>query len=140
MGIVGGVWLSVLGVLGAAEVFGQKDRVAAAQNNENLVKIQGWFGALSALWGAWMIVASILNIGWLSVAPFWWATFLVAGVCCTALGLMFGVGVLKTFAGNKQANDKLDMTIAKLMPFRSKFGIASVVVGLICLSSIVFLR
>jgi len=53
---------------------------------------------------------------------------------------MFGVGVLKTFANNKQANEKLDATIAKLAPFRSKFGVASVVIGLISLSSVVFLR
>src|SRR4051812_27728064 len=125
MGLVGGVWLSVLGFLGAAEAFGQKGRLAASENNESMMKFHGWFGAISAVWGAWMVVASILNIGWLSVAPFWWSCFLAAGVCCLALGLMFGVNVLKSFSKNKQANEKLDSTIAKLTPFRSKFGIAS---------------
>jgi len=140
MGVLGGVWLSVLGVLGAAEVFGQKDRIAAAEANPQMVKFQGWFGAISAIWGAWMIIASILNISWMSVAPFWWATFLTAGVCCLALGLMFGVGVLKTFASNKQAHEKLDATIAKMSPYRSTLGIAAVVVGVISLSSVIFLR
>lgn len=140
MGIVGGVWLSVLGFLGAAEAFGQKDRLAATENNEAMMKFQGWFGAISAIWGVWMVISSILHISMLSVAPFWWTCFLASGVCCLVLGLMFGVNVLKTFSKNKQANEKLDSTIAKLTPFRSKFGIASVIVGLISISSVIFLR
>jgi hypothetical protein len=140
MGLVGGIWLSVLGFLGAAEAFGQKDRMAAAANNESMIKFQGWFGAISAIWGAWMIISSIMNLGWVSVAPFWWTCFFAAGLCCTALGLLFGVGVLKTFAKNPQAQAGLDATIAKLTPYRSMFGIASVVVGLISISSIIFLR
>jgi len=139
MGLIGGVWLSVLGFLGAAEVFGQKDRVAS-ENNESMIKFQGWFGAISAIWGAWMIIASILNLGALSVVPFWWTCFLAAGVCCLALGLMFGVGVLKTFSKNHEAHAKLDSTIAKLAPYRSSFGVASVVVGLLSISSVVFMR
>ena len=139
MGLVGGVWLSVLGFLGAAEAFGQKDRLAS-ESNESMMKYQGWFGAISAIWGAWMVISAILNIALLSIAPFWWICFLVSGICCLALGLMFGVNVLKTFSKNKQAHEKLDATIEKLTPFRSKLGIASVIVGLISISSVIFLR
>ncbi len=90
---------------------------------------QGWIGAVSALWGVWGIISSVLHIGWMTTFPIYWMTFLGDSVLQFALGLLLGVGVLKTFIKNPQANDKMDQTIAKLAPYQGTLGLIAIGVG-----------
>ena len=128
MGLVGGIWLVVLGILAAPSLLLSRSPDA----KKHLAKItpyQGWIGAVSALWGAWGIVHSILSLGWIAKWPIYWATYLATAVVQLALGLLLGVGVLKTFIKNPQAQEKMDQTIAKLAPKQGLLGVVAICVG-----------
>lgn len=129
MGLFAGIWLIVLGALGAADIIIAK-KPDAKELIAKMAPYQGWFGAVSAIWGVWIIISAVLNLGWLTTWPITWALYLGTGVVCAGLGLLFGIGVLKTFIKNEQAQAKMDETVAKVMPIRSKLGIAGIGIGL----------
>lgn len=126
--MVYGIWLALLGVLAASNLIIAK-RPDAADAIAKLAPYQGWIGAVSALWGVWGIISSVLNIGWLSLAPILWITMLASSLLLASLGLMLGVGVLKTFIKDPTANQKMDQTIAKLAPKQGVLGLAAIGVG-----------
>jgi hypothetical protein len=128
MGLVNGIWLAVLGVLGASNLIIAR-KPDAKELIGKLAPYQGWIGAVSALWGLWGIISSILNLGWMAYAPIYWITYLADSVLSLALGLLLGVGVLKTFIKNAQAQEKMDMTIAKLAPYQGLLGLIAIGVG-----------
>ena len=135
-----GLLLVVLGALAAPSLVIAK-RPEAKDLIAKITPYQGWIGAISALWGAWGIIYSILNIGWLTTWPIWWITLAASEFLQFALGLLLGVGVLKTFIKNAQANEKMDQTIAKLSPYQGRLGIAAIGLGIWCIiASFVFLR
>lgn len=129
MGLINGIWLAVLGILGASSLIIAK-RPDAKEMIAKLAPYQGWIGAVSALWGVWGIISSVLNLGWLAHAPIFWITFLADSVLLFALGLLLGVGVLKTFIKNADANAKMDQTMAKLAPFQGTLGLVAIGVGI----------
>ena len=128
MGFISGIWLVVLGILGAASLIIARKPDAAALIGK-LAPFQGWIGAISALWGVWGIVNSILNLGWLSAAPVFWVTYLAASVLQFGLGLLLGVGVIKTFVQHPDAVKRMDDLIARLAPKQGIGGIAAMCVG-----------
>src|SRR5438552_6797852 len=95
-----------------------------------LAPYQGWIGAVSALWGAWGIINAVLNLGWLAHWPIYWATWLADSCLLFALGLILGVGTLKTFIKNPEANKRMDQTLEKLMPYQGKMGLAAIGLGI----------
>lgn len=128
MGLVSGIWLFVLGALAAPSIILSK-RPDADQVLAKIAPYQGWIGVISAFWGAWGIISSILNISWLTSAPIIWATLLAVGVVQLVLGILLGVGVMKTFAKSPEAHARLDQTVAKLAPKQGAFGIAAMALG-----------
>lgn len=138
MGIVNGLWLLVLGVLGAASLIVAR-RPDAAEMIGKLAPYQGWIGAVSAVWGIWGIISSVLNIGWMTTYPIYWFTFLADSVLSVGLGLLLGVGVMKTFIKDETARAKMDQTITKLSPYQGTLGLAAIGVGIwMILASILF--
>jgi hypothetical protein len=129
MGFISGLWLAVLGVLGAASLIIAK-RPDARQAIGRLAPYQGWIGAVSALWGLWGIISAVLSIGWLAHWPIYWVTFLADSVLQLALGLLLGVGVLKSFIKDPRANQQMDQTITKLAPFQGTLGLVAIGLGL----------
>ncbi|MBI5497587.1 MAG: hypothetical protein HY904_21430 [Deltaproteobacteria bacterium] len=130
MGLVAGLWLALLGVLGAASLIIAK-KPDAKELIAKVAPYQGWIGAVSALWGVWGIINSILTMGtWLKVVPIFWATFLASSLLQFALGLLLGVGVLKTFIKQPQAVEKMDLMIAKLAPKQGMMGLVAIGVGI----------
>jgi len=129
MGLVNGIWLVVLGVLGAASLIIAK-KPDAKELIDKLAPYQGWIGAISAIWGAWGIISAVLTIGWLSTVPILWVTYLANAVLLLCLGLLLGVGVMKTFVKDEAAVAKLDTTIAKLAPKQGMLGLVAIGVGL----------
>jgi hypothetical protein len=127
--MVNGIWLILLGVLAVPSMI-----IAKKPNAKELIaKItpyQGWIGAVSALWGVWGIIGAIMRIGWISTWPIYWATWLADSVLQFALGLILGIGVLKTFIKNPQAQAKMDETLAKLSPKQGMLGLAAIGVGI----------
>jgi hypothetical protein len=128
MGLISGIWLAVLGILGASGLIIAR-KPDAKEMIAKLAPYQGWIGAVSALWGAWGIISAILSLGWLAIAPIYWITFLADAVIQLALGLLLGVGVLKTFIKNQQAQDKMDQTITKLAPYQGTLGLIAIGLG-----------
>lgn len=128
MGLVAGLWMIVLGVLAAANLIIAK-KPDAKQYIDKLAPYQGWIGAISALWGGWLIISSILNLGWLSVVPIWWITYLANAILLFALGLLLGIGVIKTFVTQPQAVQKMDQLIERLAPKQGVLGLIGIGVG-----------
>lgn len=129
MGLIGGIWLALLGVLAVPSMIIAK-RPDAKEMIAKLAPYQGWIGAVSCLWGVWGIINSVLSLGWLSVAPIYWVTFLASAVLQFALGLILGIGTLKTFIKNPQAQQKMDETLAKLQPKQGMLGLAAIGMGI----------
>jgi hypothetical protein len=128
VGLFCGIWLALLGVLGAATLIVSK-RPDAKTTIDKLRPYQGWIGAISAIWGAWGIVSALTSLTWLSHYPIYWLTFTACAVLQLALGILIGVGIFKTFVKNPVANRKMDATVAKLSPYQSRFGIAGIALG-----------
>lgn len=128
MGLISGIWLFVLGALAAPGIILSK-RPDADQILAKIAPYQGWIGVISAFWGAWGIISAILNLSWLKAAPIYWITFLAAAVVQLCLGILLGVGVMKTFAKSPEAHARLDQTVAKLAPKQGALGIAAMLIG-----------
>ncbi len=129
MGLINGLWLAVLGALGASSLIIAK-RPDAKDMIAKLAPYQGWIGAVSALWGVWGIISSVLNLGWLSVAPIYWVTFLADSVLQFGLGLILGIGVLKTFIKQPAAQAKMDDLITRMQPKQGMMGLVAIGVGI----------
>ncbi len=130
MGILSGLWLLLLGILGAASLI-----VAWQPNAKQLMAkvapYQGWIGAVSALWGLWSVISAILNLGWLSAAPLFWLLFAASALLQLTLGIVLGVGVIKTFLKYEKASATIDNTVLRLVPYQSKLGLAAIAVGVL---------
>jgi hypothetical protein len=129
MGLVTGVWLAVLGVLGASSLI-----IARKPDAKELIaKIspyQGWIGAVSALWGAWWVINAVLNISILSVAPIAWIIWLATGAVMLLLGFLLGIGILKSFVKDEAANAKADQMLKKMAPYQGTLGLIAIGLGL----------
>lgn len=100
---------------------------------ETLTPYQGWIGAVSALWGAWGIISAVLNLKLLSLAPIWWITWVGTSSVTLSLGLLLGVGTLKTFIKNDDAQAKLDEVTAKIRPYQGTLGMVAIGLGVWCI-------
>jgi|HubBroStandDraft_6_1064221.scaffolds.fasta_scaffold1140513_1 hypothetical protein len=129
MGLINGLWLAVLGVLGASSIIIAK-KPDAKEVIAKLAPYQGWIGVISAFWGAWGVIQSVLHIGvWLKYAPIYWVTFLAASVAMLGLGFILGVGTMKTFIKDPKANEKMDHTLQKLLPYQGNLGLLAIGIG-----------
>ena len=127
--MLNGIWLIVLGILAVPSLILSR-KPEAKELLDKIVPYQGWMGAISALWGIWGLVRSVLNIGWLSTFPIYWMTFLAVSFLLTSLGLILGIGTLKTFIKAPEAQEKMDQVLAKLAPKQGVLGMAAVGLGI----------
>ena len=128
MGLVTGVWLAVLGVLGASNLIIAR-KPDAKEMIAKLAPYQGWIGAVSALWGAWWVINAVLNLSILSVAPIAWIIWLATGAVMLLLGFLLGIGILKSFVKDEKANAKADQLMAKLSPYQGTLGLVAIGLG-----------
>lgn len=128
MGLISGLWLAVLGILGASNLIIAR-KPDARELIAKLAPYQGWIGAVSALWGVWGVISSILHVSMLASSPIYWSTFLASALVQAGLGLLLGVGTLKTFIKQPQAIEKMDQLVTKLAPFQGTLGLVSIGVG-----------
>ena len=132
-----GLWLIILGALAVPNLILKKPELKSTL--DKITPYQGWIGAISALWGVWGIITSVLHIGWLTTAPIWWITMTANNVLVFALGILLGIGTLKTFIKNPEAQAKLDQTAVKIAPYQGTLGIAALGLGIWCVvASILF--
>jgi hypothetical protein len=131
MGLVSGLWLAVLGILGASNLIIAR-KPDAKELIAKLAPYQGWIGAVSAIWGAWGIVSAVLSLGMLTTWPIHWGTYLASAVIQLALGLLLGIGVLKTFIKQPQAVAKMDDMVTRLAPKQGVLGLVAIGLGIWC--------
>ena len=125
-------WINVLmllalGVLGCAALIVKK-KPEAKDLLDKLAKFSGYIGSIAALWGVWIIIRAILNIGMLSAAPLLWITILASGVAMAGLGFIFGWGMATTYL-SEEAKAKGEQLRAKLVPFQIILGLVSLGLG-----------
>ena len=129
MGIVTFAALFVLGAVCAANLIIAK-KPDAKELIAKVAPYQGWIGAISALWGAWWLINWVLNLKVMMTWPILGITWLADSLLLLSLGLLCGVGVLKTFVKQPTAVEKLDLTVAKLAPFQGMLGLAGIAVAI----------
>jgi hypothetical protein len=126
-------WLIVLGILGASSLIIAK-RPDAKQMIDKIVPYQGWFGAASVFYGIFDLLQAVLGMSLMGVKPpiglIYWILWLASGLLQISLGLLLGVGVIKTFIKDATAQAKMDQTIIKLSPFQGTLGFISIGVGI----------
>ncbi|MCC6524021.1 MAG: hypothetical protein IT373_15280 [Polyangiaceae bacterium] len=115
------IWWLLLGILGISNLIIAK-KPNAKELFDKVAPFQGWFGVVSALWGAWGLVDGLLSIKVLSIFPLVWIAWMAGSGVCLALGALMGVGVMKSFVKDAAAADKLTRTVSKLAPFQAIFG------------------
>ena len=127
-----GVWLVVLGILGAANLIITK--IPSARDLiGKIAPYQGWMGVASVFYGIWEVVQSVTSMGLMAVRPplgmIFWIVFLANALLQIALGILFGVGIAKTFVKDPRAVQNMDRIAFKLAPFQGVLGIAAIGVG-----------
>lgn len=123
-----GIWLALLGVLGAANLIIAR-KPDASQAIAKIAPYQGWIGAVSALWGLWVVVSSLLHLGVLGSSPILWVTWFAVGILQLCLGLLLGIGVLKTFVKQPTAVERMDQMVTRLAPKQGVLGLAAIGLG-----------
>lgn len=126
-----GLWLIILGALAVPNLVLKKPEFKSTL--DKITPYQGWIGAISALWGLWRLIWSVLNIALIQHAFLWWVTLTATNAMVLALGLLLGVGTMKTFIKNPEAQSKLDQTVVKLAPYQGNMGIAALIMGAVCI-------
>jgi hypothetical protein len=131
MGLAFGVWLAVLGILGASNLIIAR-KPDAKELIAKLAPYQGWIGAGAAISGLYYLIMGVLNIAMLGQGFAFliaWITWMAVAFILFSLGLLLGVGTLKTFIKQPQAVAKMDQTIAKLAPYQGTLGLIAIGLG-----------
>jgi hypothetical protein len=130
-GLITGLVLLALGALAAASSIVAR-RPDAKAYIEMMVPYQGWFGFITCLWGAWIIINAIINLNWFGHVPVWWLTYLATGVLIASLGLLLGYALLTKliFSRNATAAERGEQIRAAIVPYQTVLGYAAIVLGL----------
>jgi hypothetical protein len=126
MGLLHGLFLLVVGALGAATVVA-RDRRGARVLTE-LEPYRGWIGVISAVLGAWRMFWVLLELPGLRWFNHWLLRAVDAALLLS-LGLVLGVGIFRSWMKNPHAQATLDGWTRKLQPYREKLGLTALVLG-----------
>jgi len=131
MGLFTGIILLALGVLAASASIVAK-RPDAQAYIDKLVPYQGWLGFITCIWGVWIIISAVLNLGWLGIIPIWWITYAATGVLEFCLGLLLGYALLTKclLSKNAEAMKRGEQIRMKIVPYQVTLGYASILVGI----------
>ncbi len=131
----------LLGVLAVPNLLIAK-RPDAKKIIDKIAPFQGWIGALAALWGVWRIIFIVIHIGdFMHALTMKFGVmgligalaFIIYAVVLFSLGILLGIGVLKRFIKNAQAQASLDQTLAKIQPHQGTLGIVALIDGVVLL-------
>jgi hypothetical protein len=129
--IIDGLLLMILGVLAVPGLLIAK-RPDAKQLIDKIAPYQGWIGAILAIWGlfrliSWFGMFGLLGLGIGGIIR--WAIYTSFVSLQISLGFMLGIGVLKSFIKDANAQAKMDQVLAKLAPKQGVLGLAAIIVG-----------
>jgi hypothetical protein len=122
IGLIQGLWLLVLGALGASSLVAQR-----AEGRKALAWLEpypGWIGVASVVWGAWHLLVLVLYLH----GRLWLVGLAVAGLFI-CLGLVLGVGIIESFLKDPKGRDNFEKLVQKLTPYRQTLGIVAMVLG-----------
>jgi hypothetical protein len=127
-----GVWLVVLGLLGASSLMIAGDPKSLVAR---VTPHQGWVGAVSVVYGAWAFVEAAARTPLLMVKPpigmLVWLLWVANAGLLLALGLLLGARVLVKFARNEAALQKMRSTFRMLEPFQLGLAVTAVGLGIV---------
>jgi hypothetical protein len=129
--VVDGLLLMLLGVLAVPNLIIAK-RPDAKRVLDKIAPYQGWIGAVLALWGLFRLISWFRSFAWLGygvrgiIAFALYSAFVWTMI---TLGFMLGVGVIKTFVKDANAQAKMDLVLAKLAPKQGQLGLLALAVG-----------
>lgn len=129
MNYLNGIWLVVLGILAAPNLIISR-KPEAKEIIAKIVPYQGWLGAVSAVYGLIQVIRFLSNMRWFDAAPVVFLTWIVSAVLTLALGLLLGIGVIKSFVSSTDAKAKMDELIAKLAAKQGTMGLLGIIVGI----------
>ena len=129
MSYLNGIWLAVLGILAAPNLIISR-KPEAKEIIAKMVPYQGWIGAVSAVYGLIQIIKFLTHMNIFHYIPVGALTWLASGLLQLGLGLLLGIGVIKSFVGSEEAKAKMDDMIAKLAPKQGMLGLLGIIVGL----------
>lgn len=132
MSLLQGLWLVLIGVLGASSLVAKRE--AGRKAIAALEPYQGWIGAVSVLWGVWRLV--VLLLGGFRYRP-WLVSVAVAGLFI-CLGLVLGVGILESFLKDPGGRANFEKLVQKLTPYRQTLGVVAMVLGAFTILSSIF--
>jgi hypothetical protein len=121
-----GLWLVVLGALGASSLVAKKE--AGRKALAALEPYQGWIGVISVVLGVWRFIVLIFLLRYAS--GLWLISLAVAGLLI-CLGLVLGVGIIESFLKDPAGRANFDRLVAKLTPYRQALGVVAMVLGVI---------
>ncbi len=124
-----GLWLALLGILAAPNLIISK-KPEAKDIIAKLAPYQGWIGAGSAVWGLIKVFQSFRYFRVFSIVPVGVITVILSSLLTLALGLLLGIGVIKTFIKSEDANAKIDEMMAKLAAKQGMLGLLGIIVGI----------
>ncbi|MCK5117371.1 MAG: hypothetical protein KAR44_12285 [Candidatus Aegiribacteria sp.] len=124
-----GLWLALLGILAAPNLIISK-KPEAKEIIAKIAPYQGWIGAGSAVWGLIKVFQTFRYFSFFSVFPIGVITLILVALLTLVLGLLLGIGVIKTFVGSEDAKAKIDEMMAKLAAKQGILGLLGIIVGI----------
>jgi hypothetical protein len=124
-------FLIILGMLGAANIIIAK-KPDARVIIEKFSPYQGWIGVVALFYGVFEVIQAIGLMSMLGAGLWqmlWWVTFLASAGLQIALGLLLGVGTVKTFVKEPRVTEKLTTLSQKLAPYQGTLGLISMATG-----------
>ncbi|NRS89844.1 hypothetical protein HNQ02_002778 [Flavobacterium sp. 7E] len=125
-----GITLILLSIIAVPSLLLSK-KPDAKELLEKIEPYQGWIGLVLCFYGVWGIVFSILNLGWITSFPIWWASLLAGNIIQSILGFMLGFSLINKYvlSKNEAAKEKAMVLREKLAPKQGKLGIIGLFVG-----------
>ena len=129
--MIWGISLVLLSIIAVPSLILSKKQ-NAKELLEKIEPYQGWIGIVFCFWGFWGVVTAILNLGWLTIAPIWWITFLVGNIVSAVLGFMLGSGLINKLVDSKNeaAQFKANELRVKIAPKQGRLGIIGIIIGI----------
>ena len=130
-----GLLLIILGALAAPNLFAKSPE--AQKVIAKIAPYVGWFGIAAVVWGVICLLRLFGLFGLLGHGGIRGIIFFLVYAVQVALliivGFLLGIGTLKMFIKDANAQAKMDQTIAKISPYQGRLGVLSIIVGALLL-------
>lgn len=122
--------IAIIGGIIAASSLIVAKKPNAKELIDKLTPFQGWIGIILAFWGAWGIIQSVLNIGYIGL---YWGIGLGVSIVEFIVGFLLGFGLISKYLleKNETAKKKGQELRLKLVKYQVPAGIILIVLGIL---------